>query len=382
SWEGVHFFEGGQRKQLRSLLQKAFGDVAITFVYYVRNQVDLIQSGVLQRIKQQSLTPAAILDLNRPLAEIPARSHHLLEAKNRFYSDRISAWEQTFPDASFVVRLYDRDRLRNRDIIDDFNEALGLADAETDGDPPLARASRSANTSLCAEAAVVLAGVMRQVWDPEDQRRLIDSVLGFAGGSTSYLYDDVRTDLVDRFRADNAALIERFPHCDGVEVPQSEPQPKLDPTRIDACERFLLDQLEFPTLLQGRLRGRDLARVNLVEGWAEPTDRGVWTAGPRSVLRFRPRGMHFTGFTEAVSLEFAGKYAGGHSSSHVVVNGHDLGQIDLLAGPFVVDIDMLERSYDIELVIEHPPPTRVRPRGVPATDARSLLLRLLAYSVQ
>ena len=50
--------------------------------------------------------------------------------------------------------------------------------------------------------------------------------------------------------------------------------------------------------------------------------------GPRSVLRFRPRGMHFTGFTESVSLEFAGKYVGGRPSSRVIVNGHDLGQVD------------------------------------------------------
>ncbi|NNE73613.1 MAG: hypothetical protein HKN26_08120 [Acidimicrobiales bacterium] len=377
SWEGVHFFDDGPRKVLRDLLDKAFPDARLTIVYYVRNQVDLVQTGVLQRIKQQTLTPSAVADLNRPLAEIPLRSRKLLDGKNRYYTERISAWERTFPKATLEVRLYDRDRLLNRDIIDDFNQVLGL---ETDGE--CARATRSANTSLCAEAAVVLAGLTNQVWDEDDQRRLIDSVLGFKQGTTAFLHDDVRDSIVEQFADDNAALVERFPHCAGIEKPHSLPRPGLDPDTIAACERFLLDQLQFPTLLQGRLRGTDLGRVNLVEGWAEPNDRGVWTAGPRSVLRFRPRGMHFTGFTKHVALEFAGKYSGGYRASHVTVNGHDMGEIDLLSTQLLVDIDMLDATYNIELTLEHPPPKRVRPRGVASTDANAFLIRLLAYSVE
>jgi hypothetical protein len=369
SWEGVHFFDVARQELLRAVLAQAYPRAGITFVYYVRNQVDLVQSGLLQQIKQLSLPPRTVLDVNRPLALIPDRSRPLLEPQTRLFHRRIEEWRSTFPSAQFVVRLYDRARLHRGDAVDDFHEVVGLGDRTG-----FRRAVGAANESLSAEAAVVLDRVFGRIQHEEDRQRAIDVLSCFDGGSGAYLHEDTRRAITDRYRDDNARLVAAFPHCAGIDAPRSEARPDIDQEAVAECERFLLDHGPYPTIWRGRC---DLAALALPDGWGHPGDDGVWATGPRSVIRFRPRGAHFTGFSDGVEIALKVRYAGPRAlTDDVIVNEHRLGPHDLGRRSLFVDRALLDHTYRVEIVLEHAPG-----RGR-HDDDRTLLLRSFSYSVR
>jgi hypothetical protein len=375
TWEGVHFFEAEDRDLLRGILRRYFPEAGLLFVYYVRNQVDLIQSGVLQQLKQLSIPTGTILDLHRPLAEIPAHNRQHLFNRKRLFNRRVAAWRRTFPDADFIVRLYDRRRLLNGDVIDDFHEAIGI---ETD--EAFARPRASANASLTAEAAIVLHRFASLAWAQHDQRRAVDTLLpyGSIGGSGDYLHEDTRAAMAEHYRADNADLVAAYPACDGIDDIRSRPRPLITAEEIDACTHFLLGQSEFPTLLEGTVRRDQLDRLNLLCGWDQARDNGAWAIGPRSVLRFRPRGMHFGGYTEGVDVTLGGRYAGRlKQTDHVLVNGTDLGPVRL-GEPFRIPVEALDQTVNIELTLEHQPARRFLARE---EEQRTFLLQSLSYAV-
>ncbi len=373
SWEGVHFFDDEQQKELRSLLEVGFPGAEIVIVYYVRNQVDLIQSGVLQQIKQLNLSPFAVRSLNRPFEQLDAADRQHLINRKRLFNERIDAWLSTFPRAEMRARLYDRSRLINGDVIDDFHATIGL-----EGDEGFRRPFAFANASLTAEASIVLGELSSLIWNEEDRRRAVDVLVGYKG-SGHYLFDDTHREMTRFYAADNRELVRRFPACDGIEEIKSRPGTPITDEALTACRAALVEQTAYPTLMEGQIAGRELDRLNLVEGWGRPSVQGSWTIESRSTFRFRPRGMHFGGFTPGLELNLEGKYAGRRrQTDHVWVNGTDLGPIDLTAGPFFIPSEILGPNYAIEVVLQHDLGRKL-PR--PGEAARSFHLRTLRYSV-
>lgn len=374
SWEGVHFFDRSRQIALRAVLDEVYPGASLTFLYYVRNQLDLIQSGVLQQVKQQAVPPQAIADLNRPLSEIPQRSQRFLFPPSRYFSQRIEEWRTTFPEARFVVRLYDRERLLHGDILDDLHAVLELY-----SDDGLRRPSARTNASLSAEAAIVFERISRMVWDDEDRRRLIDVLLSFRDGSANYLHDDVRAAISECYAEDNKRLVAKYPDCAGVEQSRSRPGPDIDQRQIEACQQFLFGQGDHPTLLAGKVAREALAHLNLADGWEIPEDRGAWAIGARSILRFRPRSMHFTGFSDGLDVAINARYPGSRTKTDdVLINGRSLGPMDLTDCSFHVPLSDLDTTYNVEIVLDHSEsaPWRNNP------DKRAVLIRSLGYSVR
>ncbi len=374
SWEGVHFFDRSKQIALRAALSETYPGASLTFLYYVRNQVDLIQSGVLQQVKQQTVPPNVITDLNRPLSQIPQRSSRFLFPASRYFHHRLEEWKTTFPDARFVVRLYDRERLLHGDILDDLHAVLELP-VDDGFHRPLART----NASLSAEAVVVFERISRMVWDDEDRRRLIDVLLSFRDGSANYLHDDVRAAIAERYTDDNRRLVAEHPACEGVDHSRSRPGPVIDQQVVEACQHFLLGQGNYPTLLAGKVARHDVGHLNLAEGWESPGERGAWAIGARSVLRFRPRSMHFTGFSDGLDITFNVRYPGQRTDTDdVLINGRSLGPMNLEDDSVHVSLSDLDTTYNVEIVLDH---SKSAPwRNDP--DKRAVLIRSLAYSVR
>lgn len=239
SWEGVHNFNEAHRLLLGEVLHRLLPNAPVMFVYYVRNQVDLVQSGVLQRVKKGVLPPSIVGELNRPLFQIPQKQRQLLFDDNRLFHQRLMAWQASFPSASFKVRLYARDRLVNGDIVDDFNELIGVA-----SDSDLERTDLNPNVSLTADAAVVLAHELDQGVTADQVKGTIDALLRYStvGGSTSFLHEDSRQVIAQYYARDNARLVEAYPRCTGVEQVRSAARPVITPEEIATCAKFLHEQ--------------------------------------------------------------------------------------------------------------------------------------------
>jgi len=377
SFEGLHFWDDGPRQRLAAVLERTFPGAELVFLFYVRNQVDLIQSGVLQQIKQLSIPPSTVHDLNQPLDRIPRRSRRFLAPSARFTHKRVKAWRKTFPGAEMVVRLYRRDRLVRSDILDDFHDVLGLGP-----DASLSLPTRSANPSLTAEAAVVLDRVWGFTWNHLDRKRIVDVLMSYPDGSGSFLHEDTREAILEHYREDNLHLLKDFPECEGIQEPTSRARPEIEEDAVDRCHRFLGDQSTHPTVMVGRLRGAELAHLHFDGGWDHADDSGAWAVGPSSVLRFRPRVAHATGYSENLTITLEGLYQGYRAQSDdVVVNGRSLGALDVTSVPLVVPLCDLGPSMNVDLELRHDIRAARRP-GADAEARKTFLLQSLAYSIQ
>ncbi len=358
SWEGVHFFGGDQRRELRSLLEVCFPGSASEIVYYVRNQLSLIQSGLLQQVKQLAIEPQTIERVSTPFNEIPEHLKPLLLNDQRRFKERIDAWQCDFPATLFNIRMYDRSVLVAGDIIDDFHSSIGIELNEGFRHP-----TSFANQSLTAETAVVLAELFRFVWNRDDQHRLVDTILSFREGTSSYLHESTQQAILDHFEKDNRALASAFPICGPMTGRSVVPTTTIDRGVVEGCRAFMVEQAQFPTLIIGSLRGTELVHLNLVDGWAGVNHRGSWAIGDRSLIRFRPRSMHFGGLTPGMTINLSGKYQGRRSASDdVVINGHSLGKIDVFSHEIFIPTDWLDDTFRVEIEFRH---TDRRPRSDP-----------------
>ncbi len=349
SWEGVHFFGDDQRAELRSLIETCFPGIQVSFVYYIREQLSLIQSGLLQQVKQLALPPQTIATLAQPFDEIPADLEHLLLNDKRLFNNRIEAWRADFPSAEFIVRLFDRSTLVGGDVIDDFHYALGL---ELDND--FMRPASFANTSLTAEASLVLGEYFRFAWAEDDRRRIVDSALSFREGTSKYLHTSSQHAIRRYFAADNRALAAAFPSCSTLADLKTTDTVPIDPLLVQACRDFMSEQSQFPTQIAGSLSGSELSHLNFVSGWSPVNMRGLWSLDDCSVLQFRPRSMHFGGLTPGVNLNLSGKYPGRRSTTdEVVVNGRSYGEIDIFESEIFIPVELLDSTYRINVEFRH-----------------------------
>lgn len=369
SWEGIGSYDELERNRFRAVIESVFPNAELSLVYYVRNQVDLIQSGVLQQVKQLTLPPSMIRRLNQPYRRIGTFERRRLFPRSRRFASAIDSWEGLLPDAEIVVGLYDRDRLRNGDIVDDFLYTIGL-----EADEAFQRPRADANPSLTADAALFVEERFGDSPKTELQRS-IDAVLSYPGGSTCYLFDDTRAEIRRYYAQDNAELIGRFPQLEGIDDARSPAGSSIGQAEVALVGTFFEELASFPTLMAGMTSAHELPEQVLFSGWSERHEHGHRTLGPESIIRFRPRSQHFTGYSDRVAIRLRGRYIDPerNSVSHVVVNDRVVGSIDLTSTPFVVDMDQMDSMRRIEVRLEH--------HGTSASDASAFELRRLRYSV-
>lgn len=369
SWEGTHFFDDVRRARLREALEALFPGARIHLVYYLRNQIDLIQSGVLQEVKQLNTPPATIVELNQPFEDIPLRSRRKAFAKTRLFGQRIAEWQESFPDADLIPRLYDRRTLFNGDAIDDFLVILGV-----EIDSGLIRATSLTNVSLSLESAIALGTQFGVIFDRDDRRRAVDMMLHYPSGSSSYLLADTRAAMQQHYAADNAAVVGRFPELRGLEEAQSRVGTKADAESVQDAWEYFVAQARFPTILEGVIEGRELDIFSRDRGWWVAGEDGLWTNDTTSFLRFRPRCQHFNGFTTATSIEMQGEYADGvHVTDRVTINGREYGTVNLTAAPIIVPNADLDTTFRFEIRLQHD-----RPVG---PQDRAFRLQAIRYAV-
>lgn len=373
SWEGIHFYGRPQRRDLRALLERCFPGVQVHVVYYVREQLGMIQSGLLQQVKQLALSPATLRQLSLPLNEIPEDLRRNLLNDRRCFSERVWAWRKSLPDAKFLVRLYDRRTLIAGDVVDDFHDALQLQ-----LDDEYVRPVQLANASLTAEAVVVLDEYFRHVWAEEDRRRIVDSIQSFRGGTSNFLHESSQLAVAEYFAEDNSALVRSYPACEAMLALRPRPPDGPSSSIVEQCRSFMVDQSNYPTQMVGSLKGEQLGSLNLVSGWSGVNKRGTWSIGETSVLQFRPRSMHFGGFSPGMTINIHGKYPGRRvKSDELLVNGQSFGPTDVFDRPILVPIELFDSTYRVRIEFRHHHPRR----GTTELNDRQMWLDGLDYSV-
>ncbi|SEQ95568.1 hypothetical protein SAMN03080615_03384 [Amphritea atlantica] len=109
--------EAFQNVKPQSLARVLKGDFDIYIVCYFRDQLSYLLSSYSQAIQNQALTES-----------IEQYSKRLFNNLN--YNDFIKSWEEAFPDASLIVRSFDKKLLTGEDIRVDFLDVLSLNELE------------------------------------------------------------------------------------------------------------------------------------------------------------------------------------------------------------------------------------------------------------
>lgn len=191
------FFHSAVRKSdgvesVREFLAPHFGSVRV--VYYARRQDHLVASMYSTAVRGGFITdPSALVVYDR-------KGHH--------YFDHLAVcglWSGAFGRENLVCRIYERDKLVNRDIIDDFSSVIGLRiDTE--------RKRVSANTSMphVAMRALLLLNASRHSANEDLRHGIVSKGRKDKGPKIPMLTKSQARTFMDRFGDSNARFFEQY----------------------------------------------------------------------------------------------------------------------------------------------------------------------------
>lgn len=350
SWEGLSFFGEQEIRQLATAL-KAFN---VRVLVYLREQAEIIQTGVLQQIKTLQSAP--------PLAELECSDnfHQHLCNGQRNYHRLLLHWQRGFPAADFNVRIFDRAVLTAGDVISDFLQQVGCPENDA-----FQRVEDLSNKSLYVESGLLVQRWMAQGLSRDELRNRVDALLEMMEcgerGSRYFLNKETVARIRAYYSDSNRALASEF--IPGVTEPFPNPkaswrEQELDALakRVEHLEAACAPLLDIP-FAKSPVRGENLRDgVQLVSGWAQPEDWGVATSDSEATLRFRtaPRRRTPPGVKTA-RLVLKGIYSQDGGKTRIFLNDVDLGEHCLQppVAPLEVPLEVVRRKPYVELRLVH-----------------------------
>lgn len=350
SWEGFALMSQQTITEMATVL----GDHEIFLLAYVRDQVSLYQSSSIQLLESLRSPPA-----DRFFREGYIRNDDL--ARFDFHAT-LSMWQRCF-GASLTphVRIYDRQRLLNGNVVIDFLQWLGLQP-----DDEFALQTKSVNHSLDTRAAgLLLAGKAAGI----NRGRLVRlsralsevakssnpaSYEFLASSDREYIYDhfkDSNTKLFIDFRPDNADH-DQTGFDRKVTREQSRPS-------VPEFEYFrdVYNALQSPPIekwVGGPLISTQLGLLTRrpASGWRGAEQSGVWSLGPISELLFQIPKTGGKLRPSAICLHIAGHYFEGQEKTRVTTETVSL-CLDLTKQEFNIPLSETMREQGVRILLEH-----------------------------
>jgi hypothetical protein len=378
SWEGMAAYG----KQDIAHIYQYLKDFQVAVVVYLREQADILQTGHLQQVKSnRNSKTIADLEFSGNWIRDAQRALYLKRSRRNYYL-LLRCWEKTLPDATFYVRIYDRNQLVGADITRDFLDVLGLSI-----DSGFVPAERVDNPSIDAETALFIESLQKSGESVENIARLTDiaeSRIRLHGSRSKYFFS---TDTVNKtrrlFASSNRKVASRYLHTNDELFPdkkncwRADAFAELEKRAADLAEQIReVDRI--PTLIGVTEGERIPADVSLVSGWCQPNRWGVWSKGNRSVLKFRVMHRHLKLGHKRLCIRIVGKYYGENTHTLVTVNGRFFGEQRLVGGnrEITVCTEDLPDYEVIDIQLQHMAP--VSPREYEGKkDARNLAFLLM-----
>ncbi len=349
SWEGAQFLGD---KELR-LLAKYLGHYQVRIIYYLREQADVIQSGVLQNIKSQRVD----IDLRQQAIE-PSLPD------TRDYHATIKRWEKHFPGLECEVVYYDRAVFPDGNVVKDLLSRLGCEDTDD-----FQFYTQDINISLDVPSALAAQQRLANETDEIARRDYVDALLlnlkNTSAGQKYFLDRQQVTSIRDYYSDSNQQLVDKY----GVSSELLDSGRKL---WVDGDENFsaetemLVDSIlqaaddidSYPVLFGGFARDIDLQRY-LAEGWEESGRDGAWTRSASCTLRMRPFLQGVLPFHSQYRLRLQGRYQGdGGQAAVLSVNGEIKGQLESGDTRIHIPFNSVPKSTALDVRIELAPGQR------------------------
>lgn len=338
SWEGIHHYKYDDLFKLR----KHLDGLELKFVFYIREQSELIQSGLLQRMKQDNLH-------DFDFVKIDPKSPHL-HPPTRNYLETIERFERVFGEGSIDVRVFERKQLQDGDAKHDFLHAIGIEPSEDFID------YGDVNESLWVEAAVAI-----QLLDPlarskEDRRAIRDAgmaVSSIRSGAKYFLSEAVVDEIRGHYAETNRAVAQRFFNRDALFT--LKPAFSADGVNETATSEFMRDMLaiwpHYPMAWGKVPAGRMLSRNGrTLEGWAS-VEAGMRLTGETGRIRihFPPRGLFPEHIAGTLQLLTVGRV---HRHVRLSVEGGETKVIRAPHEKYRISLDALKPYGAVDLTVE------------------------------
>lgn len=219
-------------KRLHSLLSSTGHEVKL--IVYVREQVNYLKSSYSTQLK------------NGDMGDISYPSKKTIEEKYN-YSLILNKWASIFKKENMIVRVFERDKLKNKNLIHDFLDIVGGSDFDLEG----LVFEESKNESLGEDSAEFM--------------RLFNK-----------LFPRVVDGELNKNRGPIASLIEGVPHGDSINYPQEfviRLRTELAESNAQLRRDFIDGEYSNPfvikdeTILDGSTKA-DLSKSELMQIWA------------------------------------------------------------------------------------------------------------------
>ncbi|MBV8977465.1 MAG: hypothetical protein JO261_07205 [Alphaproteobacteria bacterium] len=182
----------GAVERLKAFLAQHFD--AFRLVYYARRQDHMLASMHSTAVQGGwSTNPAAL---------------SVYETKGHYYFDHAAIcdlWAGVFGRESLVCRIYERERLKNGDVVDDFAAMLGIAP-----DPKQARLKANESLSFETIHVLLLLNASRHKDNKELRRKLIAAGRRRGGARVPLLTRAEAQEFLSRFTLSNKKFFEHY----------------------------------------------------------------------------------------------------------------------------------------------------------------------------
>jgi hypothetical protein len=343
SWEGIGLYSPERIDQLRNKLEHH----EVSLLFYIRDQVEAIQSGYLQNLKtgRQKITLRGF-----------EHNQRLLTPMWRDYLQTANHFEAVFGREAISFRLFERRLFPEGNVVFDALLALGVPP----GDRFIASAHNQ-NISLDVTSAQILNLFDSVSGDEHARKLLVNELLWYierhdSKGGRFFSPAAVRT-IVNHDASSNAELMARY-NIDsggGTLFPGSLNKGH----RVDGLDMLdeLTAKLTYPLWEGETLEGEALALVtDSAPGWSDANVDGVWSIGEQSRFDFKlPSPMGYPP-SRPLRLTFKGVYFSGNETTEIWCGGKFLGNRDLRRYSFEIPLDYLEDDREVHLLLRHASP--------------------------
>ena len=376
SWEGLALLGKDSIENISAALR----DHQVTIRAYVRDPVDLYQSAVLQEIES----------LWNYHEEILEDDHNIRDTRllGRDFSSTLGEWESCFDgNIQIRVRVFDRNRLVDNNIVQDFLNWLDLTP-----DNNFYLQSRPTNHSLDTKAASILlvanaAGL--HYGGLQKLSRALSTVTGKQKKkSQGFISGSSRSTLESLFEETNKLLANKYPPENAIDDPlcfakHDATTEVQNPSGELAYLREIYRELMSPALEiweGGPLASRNLGILTRPpnRGWTLPQMKGIWAVGSKSTLAFLLPEHHPVEGPRAIRLSIGGTYAPGYTSTTLTASGVTADR-NLSEAEVEIAITDKVRSHGVELILEHYPENATDQKSEDKKNPPAFRLELLAY---
>ena len=339
SYEGICQFDEGKLALIRDHL----ADHEVTVLFYLREQAEIFQSGYLQKLKT-ARTTLSIAHINAGRA--------IDDPANRDYFLMLEKFRSIFGKDAVNVRLYQPEIWRDGSIVWDFLDAIGCPP-----DSSFTPSKSKQNISLDLQSARILNVFDSYGENAGGREALVEDLLWlsqkYPGGGRYFLDEQAVQRIREHYRQSNAALAERY----GVEFVYANCCAGADDSGSGSAVSYTM---ELATLARyhrwkgEQLEGPELATLlRYSTGWSQFEPWGVWSLGDRSRIEFRLPLPRFTGWEDALVLNFRGCYFGDNTSTQILINGCFLEDADLCEHALRIPLGLLDENRVVLLELRH-----------------------------